>query len=44
MAMPILAYLKRELGFTSQEWIALDAADKETLKEWAREEMEVLGV
>ena len=42
--MSVLAYLKRELAFGLSEWTKLSDADKDDLKRWAREEMEVLGV
>ena len=39
-----LQYLKRELKFSVGEWGKLTEEDKETLKRWAVEEMDVLGV
>ena len=44
MAIVPLAYLKKELGFTMGEWTVLSEADKATLKQWAREEMDALGL
>ncbi len=42
--MSALQYLKRELNFKSVEWIELTEEDKEDLKRWAIEEMDVLGI
>lgn len=42
--MAPLAYLKKELGFTLPEWQKLGESDKETLKNWAIEEMNALGM
>lgn len=42
--MGTLAYLKQELGFGSKDWATLSAEEKETLKKWAKEEMEKLGI
>jgi len=44
MKLSPLQYLKKELNFKSKDWVALSDTDKEDLKRWAREEMEVLGV
>lgn len=42
--MSPLAYLRQELKFTAQEWGTLSETDKQTLKQWAVEEMEALGL
>ena len=39
-----LVYLKRELKFTSKEWLGLVKEDRSKLILWAKEEMEVLGL
>lgn len=44
MAVAPLAYLKKELGFSLGEWQKLSESDKETLKNWAIEEMNTLGM
>ena len=42
--MSPLKYLKQELQFDSKEWMKLSQEDKSELKQWAREEMKVLGI
>lgn len=41
---PILAYLKKELGFTLGEWNKLGDKDKDDLRKYADAEMTVLGI
>lgn len=42
--MSPLAYLRQELKFTGPEWTTLSQSDKDTLKRWAVEEMQFLGI
>lgn len=44
MAKSAVLYLKDQLNFKVVEWQALTPEEKETLKRWAREEMDVLGI
>jgi len=39
-----LQYLKQELDFKVAEWGQLSDKDKEDLKRWAIEEMDILGI
>jgi hypothetical protein len=42
--MSALQYIKRELEFKLSEWKELSEEDKDTLKRWAVEEMDSLGI
>jgi hypothetical protein len=47
--MTVLQYLRRELGGTGAsafigEWRVLSDEDKTDLKQWAKEEMKLLGI
>lgn len=42
--MSPLVYLKKQIQFKTEERTSLSDADKETLKQWAREEMTACGV
>lgn len=44
MGMSVLVYIKRTLGFSSSEWMALSDEDKEWYKKAGEEEMAVLGI
>ena len=48
MPMSVLQYLKQELGSSASdfmnEWKRLSDEDKSDLKEWAAQEMDILGV
>lgn len=43
-ALSPLRYLKQELQFTSKDWLTLTDSDRNDLRKWAREEMEVLNL
>lgn len=43
-AQSTIAYLRDQLRFTVPEWGSLTDADKAQLKQWAAEEMTVLGI
>lgn len=42
--MKVLTYLMRELGLKAVEWSGLSDAEKNTLREYAAEEMRTLGI
>lgn len=44
MGTPILAYLKKTLGFTLGEWQKLDTDTQAWYRSAAREEMNTLGI
>lgn len=44
MTRSVLLYIKDELKFKASEWAVLSQEDKDTLKKWGKEEMDVLGI
>jgi len=42
--LPALKYLMNELKFKTSEWAGLGDEDKTTLKTWADEEQDALGI
>lgn len=42
--VPVLAYLKKELGFTVGEFQKLSDKDRNDLRQYARDEMVALGI
>lgn len=42
--VPVLAYLKRELGFTVGEWQKLSKKDQDDLRQYAEDEKKALGI
>jgi hypothetical protein len=42
--MSPMVYLSKQLGFKMSEWGTLTDSDKNNLKQWAVEEMTLLGI